>query len=339
MSKQLKVKVRAAEAARLEGRSPVLPDSYLAYLRGRTLLHRGLPASFRAAKEQFELAISSDPNNAAAYSGLADVAHLMGMWSADVPQSVRDQTGRGLVGRAIELDPNLAEAHTSLGMFHWDGFEYNAAEKEFKLALSLNPSYSQAHLWYAGLLQDEGRVDEALVECALAEGTDPLSVVNLGVFARLLLWRGRYDEALTRIQKVGELDSFGLAYRDLMGDYYALRSDIEGCFRELNKFEELEVEPRIKLTYRAWYHAVLGEKDRARDDLRQLAELPGYSATDWTVANVHAELGDLDECFRLLEKSVENHLIYFQEWRLNPRLENVRRDPRFQRLLKKMNLA
>ena len=339
VARQLKVAVGSSEAARLESRPTVRPDSYLAYLKGRTLLHRGLQASFEAAKEQFELAISLDPDNAAAYSGLADVTHVMGLWSTDVPQAKLDETGRGLVARAVELDPNLAEAHTSLGMFLWDGFEYDAAEKELKLALSLNPSYSQAHLWYAGLLEDEGRTEEALVECSLAEGTDPLSVLNLLVFAHLLLWLGRYDEALAKAQKVGELDSFGLAYHDLMGDYYTARSDLEGCRGELNKCEELSPEPRLKLNYRAWYHAVSGEKDRARAILQQSETLPRSPGTDWTAAYVRAEIGDLDECFRLLEKSVDNHFVYFQGWRLNPRLENVRRDPRFQVLLKKMNLA
>jgi tetratricopeptide (TPR) repeat protein len=263
----------------------------------------------------------------------------MGLWSTDVPQAKLDETARSMLARAIELDSNLAEAHTSLGMLLWDGFEYSAAEKELKLALSLNPSYSEAHLWYAGLLQDEGRADEALVECSLAEGTDPLSILNLLVFAHLLVWLGRYDEALAKARKIGELDSSGPAYHDLMGDYYAARSDLEGCRRESHKCQELNPEPRRQLSYRAWFHAVSGEREQARADLRELAALPSSPGTDWTAAYVCAEIGDLDECFRLLERSVDNHFIFFQGWRLNPRLANVRRDPRFRALLKKMNLA
>ncbi len=339
VAESLKVKFRPAEEVRLASRPPVRPDSYLAYLKGRSLMNRGGKEPTQAAKVQFELAISLDPNNAAAYADLAAATHLRGNWSSDVPQTELDETGRGLVARALELDPNLAEAHVSLGLFLWDAFEWDAAEREFKLALSLNPSYSLAHRWYAGLLADEGRPDEALVELTLAEGTDPLSIGNLLFLARALRWLGRYDDALAKLQRIGELDSSGLDYHWSMAVYFGDRSDFDGCLRELNKFEESNRDPEKRLFLRAWYHAMAGEKDKARAYLGQLEALPRTVSNDHSLATIHALLGNLDECFRRLEKLIEDHLIEFQGWRLNPKLEHVRRDPRFQALLKKMNLA
>ena len=338
VAESLKVKLRPAEEARLASRSPVRSDSYLAYLKGRTLMNRMGKDNTHEAKVQFELAISLDPNNAAAYADLAAATHLLGFWRSDVPQRQRDETGRALVGRALELDPNLAEAHVSLGLLLWDAFEWDAAEQEFKHALSLNPSYSLAHRWYAGLLQDEGRPDVALVELVLAEGIDPLSIGNLLILARALLWLGRHDEALARIRKVGELDSSGPEYHRMMAVYWSYVSDFEGCLRELNKLEELSRDPEDKLLRRAWYHALLGETDKARAYVGQLEALPRTRGIDHFLAVLHALLGDLDECFQLLEKLVEDRLIDFQAWRLDPRLEPVRRDPRFQSLLKKMKL-
>ena len=335
----LKVGLRAAEEARLESRPTVLPDSYLAYLKGRTFMHRITEDSFEAAKAQFELAISLDPENAAAHSGLADVTHMLGNWHTDIPQSRLDETGRRLVARAIELDPKLAEAHTSLATFLWDSFDYLAAEKEFKLALSLNPSYSLAHAWYGALLEDEGRVDEALIEFGLAEGADPLSPRNLVLFATLLVWLGRFEEALVKIQKAGELVHFGLGYHNELSEYYFARSDLPACLKELDLCEEMDPRPAGKMLFRAWSHALSGEKERAKALLREIGTLDRSAQMEGAVARLYAEIGDLDECFRLLERRVKDRLIYFQPWRLDPRREHVRRDPRFHGLLKEMNLA
>ena len=339
VAEALRIELRATEGARLEARRPVRPASYLAYLKGRTLFSTGSIAAFNQAKEQFELAISLDPKNVAAYSGLADVVQMLRLAHQGRPLATSGETGRALVDRAIELDPNSAEAHTSLGLIQWCDFEYIAAERETKLALALNPSYSYAHLQYASLLEDEGRADEALVEHALAEGTDPLSPVNLAFSSRLLTWLGRFDEALVKIRKLGELNPSGLMYHSQLADYRAARSDPEECLKELDQCERLDSDPNGKAIARARSYALTGEKEQARTLLRQLETLPTIPATDLNVAELYAELGDLDDCFRLLEKRVKDRFIPFQQWRLDPRLEHVRRDARFRIILKTMNLA
>ena len=332
----LKIELRTAEGRRLEETRPVRPDSYLVYLKGRTLFSRGLRDQ---AKEQFELAISLDPDSAAAHSGLADVVQMLRLAHQGRPLAASGKTGRALVDRAIELDPNSAEAHTALGLILWCDFEYAEAEKETKLALSLNPSYSWAHLQYASLLEDEGRIEEAIVEHELAVGTDPLSPANLGSFARLLIWLGRLDEALVKIRKLGEFGGFGTGYHDLLSRYHLARGDLPACLEELHRRGELEAEPNAKAFCLAWAHALSGEKEQSRALLRQLETLPPIPITDLNVAYVYAELGDLDGCFRLLETRVTDRFIPFQQWRLDPRLQHVRSDPRFHLMLEKMNLA
>ena len=339
VAKHLRVNVGAAEEAHLEVRPPVRPDSYLAYLKGRTLLHGTSRGSLEAAKKQFDLAIAQDPKNAAAHSGLADVLRVMGWLYPGTPRSEWDVNGRRLAARAIELDPNLAEAHTSLALIQWDDFEYPAAEKEFRLALSLSPNYSLAHHWYAVLLEDEARGDEALRELMLADAADPLWSYNLFNLARLLSWLGRLDEALPWTQKLGEVEPAGTQYHVALAQYYLARTDLKRCLEEFHRLEEMEAEPRWKSVFRSWYLALSGEKEQTRALLRSEEELPEFPSTASDIAMVYAELDDLDECFHWLEKAIRTHNVPLHPFRLYPRFAHVRSDPRFQGLLKKMNLG
>ena len=339
VAKQLKVNVWAAEEARLEGRPAVRSDSYLAYLQGRTLLHGVDRASLERAKEQFELAISLDPKNAAAHSGLADVTRMTGWWYPGIPRAKWSESSRRLTTRAIELDPNLAEAHASLASTLWDNYEWAPAEKEFQRALSLNPSYSLAHVWYAALLKDEARPNEALQEHALAEAADPLWTFNLDRMADLLIWLGRLEAALAKTQRIGELEPDSLDYHAALARYYLALPDLGRCAQELHRVEELEPDPRWKSLYRAWYYAVSGKKEEARSVLRHEEPLPEFGQITANIARVYAELGDSDECFRLLERASDSHTLPIQQFRLDPRLEAIRADPRFPVLLRKMNLA
>jgi adenylate cyclase len=339
VAKHLKVDVAGAEQGRLNERSAVRPDSYIAYLKGRTLLHSDLPDALESAKAQFELAISLDSTHAAAHSGLADVLQLTGWRGSGVSRRKWAETTRRLAARAIELDPNIAEAHASLALIRWENFEWRAAEEEFKLALSLNPSYSLAHIWYAAFLEDEARADEALRELELAERADPLSPSNLFRVSELLVWTDRSDEALAKIQKLSQLEPSSRAYHFLLSRYHLARSERDLALKDLLRAEELEPDERWKVAYRAWYYVLSGKKAQLKDLLRREEALPESLPVTWVFAAMYAELGDLDECFRCLEKARKNHLIYVAAFRLSPRLEHVRRDPRFPALLKRMNLA
>jgi adenylate cyclase len=339
VAKNLKVNVAGAEQSRLDARTDVRPDSYIAYLKGRALLHSELPDSLEAAKAQFELAISLDPMHAAAHSGLADVLQLAGWWRAGVSRRKWAETARRLAARAIELDPNIAEAHGSLALIRWENFEWKAAEEAFRLALLLNPSYSLAHVWYAAFLEDEGRPDEALRETALAERADPLSPGNLFRVAELLIWIGRPDEALAKIHKLGQLEPSSPAYHFLLSRFHLARSEVDLSRKDLLRAVELEPDVRGKAAYRAWYYVQSGKRAQLKELLRQEEALPESLPVRWVFAAMYAELGDLDECFRLLETARKNHLIYLAPFRLSPRLAHVRRDPRFRMLLKSMHLG
>ena len=342
VAEALKIELRAVDVARLEKRPVISPESYLAYLKGRSLMRAtiggGARGSTAAAMEQFELAISLDGQNAAAYSGLADAYRYEVYVSEGEVRAKMDKTGRQLAARALELDPNLAEAHGSLALIIWDDYEYVAAEREYQLALSLNPSYSFAHGNYAFLLEDQGRVDEAIRELGLAETADPLWAENLLHFSRLLGWLGRLDEAAVKIRKIEELVPNSETHRTALAWYYRARSDGEAFGRVIDQIAEANNPVVGPLVGRALKFALLGQKEKARASLQEREMFPEVSDASMC-AMAYADIGDLDGCFRWLDTARQNHALVGQVFRLDPRLENVRRDGRYSELLKKTNLA
>jgi adenylate cyclase len=339
VAEALQVELRATEAARLGARGSVVPDSYLAYLKGRTRLHERTDTAIAEAKEQFELAVALDPKNAAAYSGLADATRLLGWRTHGVPRASWEETTRGLVARAIELDPDLAEAHTSLGLILWEAYDYPGAEREYQRALALNPSYAAAHHWYATLLEDEGRLEEALREMQLAEAADPLAGGYVGVLAGMLIDLKRFDEGFRKIQRLGALEPDSYRYHDALVQLYRARSELAQCLAECRRCEELQTNAAWKRMWRVYALATSGEKEEARALLQSEEASPEFPNLAWIVGWAYALLDDLDSCFRCLEVAVAAHNIALQPFRSRRELENVRTDPRFPLLLKKMNLA
>jgi adenylate cyclase len=335
----LKIELRASERKRLEARPTPRPDSYLAYLKGRALMYSESQRALEDARVQFELAISLDPKNASAHSGLTDVTILTGWYFPSVPRAEWRAAARRLAARAIALDPYLGEAHASLGLILWDDFEYPAAEKELELALSLNQSNSLAHRWYAEFLEESGRAEEALRELRLAEAADPLRPLNLFQLALLLTWLERFDEALAKIQKLSELEPASGLVHEARARYFLGRADLPQFLKEIQLLEEQEPLQRRKPVLRARYYALSGKKGEARALLRQEETLPTFAQGPWLIAQTYADLGDLDDCFRWLQRAADLHELPLQGFRLDPCYRHVRNDPRFPALLRTMNLA
>ena len=157
VAESLKVKLVGSDEARLSARSLPQPESYLEYLRGRTSLHGFAESDMRAALEHFERAISLDDRNAAAHAGLADVHRLLGSMYHHVPKPEWEAASRLHAAKALELDPNLAEAHTSLAIVATGDYDYATAEKELQRAIALSPSLAWARSAYGDVLADLGR--------------------------------------------------------------------------------------------------------------------------------------------------------------------------------------
>ena len=335
----LRVKLLAREEVRIGRRPRPNPESYLEYLQGRAGLHGIEEGSLRNALAHFERAIAIDERNAAAHAGLSDVHALLGGLYQHLPKEEWTAECQRHARRAIELDPDLAEAHTALAfiVIARDGFA--AAEAEFVRAIELNPSFAWAHQWYAPLLADMGRPEEALREFELAEQLDPLSALVLAEEVPLLIALRRLDRAKAQLERLGVVEGNGILYTDRKADLALAEGDLAEYRRCIDRMAELlPGRPELR-GGDAVLAALSGQPEEARAIARELEELPEATRPDSQIANVYATLGDVDRCLERLAIAVDLNRFPPRVWRYEPRYENVRRDPRFGELLRRMKIG
>jgi tetratricopeptide (TPR) repeat protein len=311
---------------------PVAPEAYHACLRGRFFWNKRTEAGLRKAIESFNEAIAKDATYAPAYAGLADSYALLGSNFHDaIPPREAMPPAKAAALKALELDPQLGEAHTSLGYvlmaYDWD---LPAAEKEFQQALRSNPSYATAHHWYAHFLLAAGQPDQAAAEMKVAQSLDPLSLpVNVGVgwcsyFAR------RYDEAIVQYRKTLELEAdFALA-RQALGMALEQKGAYGEAIAEFQRAVALSGGSASTIASLGHACALAGARADARAQLERLAEL---SRRKYVPAIYRAliclGLGDRDRAAAWFSKAREERSEYFIYRRLDPIFDSVRSDKRF----------
>jgi len=338
IAQALRVKVRTSEEARLSGRPPVRPESYLAYLRGRTATDISTPEKVGEAKTEFERAIAADPSNAAAYAGLADAIHLMGDVGHAGAWHEWTIRSKEFASRALELDPNLADAHVSLGSILFHEYDYVGAEEEIQLALSLSPSNFMAHAQYVVILMDEGRIEEAKREFRLAEESNPHSPLPLVQHAFLLTQLRELDEAWTVLERLRELGRLLSHYHVALARYYGARSEFARAFDELGRAGETEA-VTVRRNEWVWLHVLAGNLEAARKLVADVERGPDAATHSAELAFCHGILGNLDDCFAWLGKAIDAHVFWPWQWLEESTLSAVRKDARFAQALKRMHLV
>jgi tetratricopeptide (TPR) repeat protein len=283
--------------------------------------------------------VAIDAGNARAYVGLADVAMLSTRYLRE-PRTEGLRASHRFVDKALELDPNLAEAHASRGSLFAREFRWSEAEQEFRRALAVNPSYATAHQEYAILLGDEGRLDEAVREMALAEEADPVSLILLAHFMQLLIGLGRLDEARAKLVRVGEIEgSAGAVFHECAAIYSLFTSDLASAREHVDWLKaNVPEDPDTDLWY-GMYTGLTHDRENAERAINQLEGLQdSYALRDQSIATVYALLGDWDECFAWLERGLKKRDLLVLRLRWNPLLTPVRKDPRFHDLLRRAQL-
>jgi tetratricopeptide (TPR) repeat protein len=218
IAEQIRLTLNRREQAALVKSKVVSPDAYEAYLKGRYFWNKRTGDGLKNAIEYFGRAIEIDPTYAEAFSGLADSYALSGDWEYGL-LSPEDAFAKAQTAatQALALDDSLGEAHTSLAfaldLYRWD---WEAADREYKLAIKLHPGYAIAHLWYAWHLMVLGRTSEGIVELRRAESLDPLSLIISADMADVLCIAHLYDESVQQCKKTLELDpSFAVGHYQL----------------------------------------------------------------------------------------------------------------------------
>jgi eukaryotic-like serine/threonine-protein kinase len=340
ISEKLRLKLSGAEKKQLAKRYTENTEAYQLYLKGRFHWNKRTQDGLKKGIDYFKQAIESDPAYALAYAGLADSYNILASYSAVAPKDAFPMA-KSAATRALELDSELAEAHTSLAFarFGYD-WKWTESEREFKRALKLNPGYAMARNWFAVTVVAQGRFNDAFDQIKRARELDPLSLpINTNAGWLLHLAR-RYDEAIEQYLKTIELDEgFGLAHRRL-GQTYEQTQMYNEAVVEFQKALKLSGEDVELLSARGHFYAMLGESERAREVLAKLEErakstyVPAY-----LVARVYLGFGDNDRVFEWLNKACDERYGYLAYLNVDPIFDSVRADARFAELVRRVGLA
>jgi len=337
IASQIKVTLSPDEQSRLTPHRAVSWHAQEDYLKGLHYLHGNTEGDLRTAIEYFQRTTEQDPNYASAFAGLASAyANLSSNYRA--PREVMPQAKAAAL-RALELDQNLAEAHTWLGFvsinFDWDAV---TAEKELKRATELNSSYSDAHNIYAWCLSGMGRHEQAIAEAKRAMELDPFSRVTYGDAGWVLLMARKYDQAVRESQIVAERQpDFGYAHA-VLGLSYAENGRYSEAVKEAQNATRLDDSP-LMLAVLAQVHALSGNKSRTTRVLEDLEEAAKKRyVCSYEVATAYVLNGEKDRAFRWFDKAVEDRSDCMVVLAVDPRLDSVRSDARFQDLLRRVGL-
>jgi TolB-like protein len=329
---EIRLALSPREAERLAQRTEVDPAAQEAYLRGRALWRTRSPDAMRPALDYLEQAVAADSTFALAWSALADVYTMASFYGGlDITADEAQRRAEQNASRALELDPDLAEAHAALaGAHHWGAWDVETAERQLRRALELNSNLAQAHNWLGDVLNARGRPEEALVEFRRARDLDPFAPLMNRDLARCLMYLGRCEDAIEATRYAVELDPrHAEAYRVLRECYRATGRLDEAADAAARRFQELgtaEAAEGLRTAYDSagWTGLLEFEAEFYRG-------VPSY----YEAALNYAELGRVDEAFDALFAAIEAREPRCLTLKVEPGFEPLRSDPRWEELLRR----
>jgi eukaryotic-like serine/threonine-protein kinase len=331
VSNKLKIKLSGADAAKVEKNYTANSEAYQLYLKGRFYGSKRTAKDAQKSIEYFQQAAAIDPKYPLAYAGLAESNWFLALYSYPQVNEVIPRA-RELALKALELDNSLAEPHSVLGVicFNYDR-DFACMEREQKLAIELNPNYSEGHRRYGLLLQDLGRFEEARIAYRQALEIDPLSPVTNFQTAQVLFFERKYGESETQSKKNVELDpNFWYAHLQLFY-VYRMKRDYASAVEELAKVQDVRGEPDAAKLIRESF--VGGEwQGFLRKITEQRTRLKLYP---YFVATISAELGEKDKAFATLNEAIETKDQHTAWMKVDPYMDPLRDDPRFKEVMRR----
>ena len=339
VSSKLKSKLSGTDEAKLTKTYTANPEAYQLYLKGRFSWNKRTPESLKQAIGFYDQAIEKDPNYALAFSGLAETYVLFSFYGV-APAKESMPKAKAASDRALAIDDSLAEAHAARGKYlAFFEFDRSGSEREFRRAIELNPNYATAYQWLGlDFMVLTRRFDEGLRELRRAQEIDPLSPVIGSDTASALGYAGRFDEAIEQARQTLKLDP-GFSYAHSMLGYGL---DGKGELAEAIS----EYERAISLSDDGYTRAVLiralvraGRRSEAERQMEALRTFASKSyVPNFCFAIAHTALGEKEAAIAMLEKDVEERSSYVVTIGIELALNDLRDDPRFKDLLKRMNL-
>jgi tetratricopeptide (TPR) repeat protein len=338
IAKALEMKLSHEDKALIQQKPTENMRAYNLYAQGRYFFNKRTNKDYQKAIDYYEQAIKEDPNYALAYSGIADSYLLLEQFGT----SSRGFTGvKEAIQKALEIDDAIGEAHASMGLLKMEEWNWEEAERELKRALDLNPNYASAHRCYAEFLIYMGRFDEAFKELHHALELNPFSLPINREAGHIYYLSRKYDQAQEALKRTIEMNpNFPLVHASL-GLVYLQKSMFEEALAEFEREKQallasemgmfqIGVNPLISITY-----ACMGNLEEAEKILEQAKSIVGI---DYYKACYYFVIGEDDKGFECLEKAFVMKESFMRYIKVDPLLDRVRSDPRFDEILKKMNL-
>lgn len=340
IAREIRVQISPQEQARL-GRPPAInPQAYENYLRARFFINRRANDDLAHAQDLFQQVIDQEPASGLGYAGLADALTLTAL-RGEVPPSEIWPKAEAAALRAVELDSDLAEAHSSLGLirsfYDWD---WAGAGKEFDTAIDLHPGNAIARQRRAIYLSRIGRHDEAIEEIQSARDLDPLSLVINHTVGVIYSMARRYDEAVSHLETNLELSDTNYRTYMTLGRSRLEQGKFDAAIKSLRKASDLSGHNPFVVGALAYGYARSGDEAEAR---RLLADIEKQAAERYvspiTLAMIRIGLGERDQAFALLDEALKERSSFLLWLKVEPVFDPLRGDPRFAKLLADVGLA
>jgi serine/threonine protein kinase/Tfp pilus assembly protein PilF len=339
ISDRLRLRLTNEDRQRLTKRYTDNTEAYQLYLKGRYYWNKRAPDALQKSIEYLNRAVDADPAYALAYAGLADTYNLISFFNLVPPREAMPKA-KAAAAKALEIDGNLAEAHISLayGSFTYD-WDWPAATRHFDRAIALNREAVINHPYYPFYLTVAGRSEEAISVARRALDRDPVSAALSHTLAVQLALSRHVDDAIEECRRTIELDpTFAVAY-DVLGELFAAKEMYPEALSAIEKAVALNRGAALSLANLGYVRARFGQREEARRILQQLAAASNERYTPaLAFAIVHVGLGENDEAFSWLEKAYEERFNRLAYLRREPVWDALRPDPRFNDLLRRINL-
>jgi TolB-like protein/DNA-binding winged helix-turn-helix (wHTH) protein len=335
---RVEITVTGQEQARLSSARTVDPEAYEAYLKGRYYWNKRTAAGMPKAALYFQQAITKDPGYGAAYSGLADCNSGLAWHGFMSPAEVLPR-GYAAAQKAVEIDPQSAEAHASLALVLLHKWDWPGANVEFQRALELNPQYANVHHWYGDYLSIQGRHDEALIEAKRALELDPLNLM-IGTWVGLRYYlAGTYDLAIEQSRNTIDLDPNFAAAHLILGESYARQGKHKEALDELQKATTLSGDSPLYMAQVGVSQALAGEKKEALRVIDELQDISGKRyVSPYGIAQIYAALNDKEHTYKWLETAYRDRSVWMSYLAVDPVFDSIRSEEHFRDLLRRVGL-
>jgi TolB-like protein len=337
VTQALAVQLSPDQRRRVGRQATVSTVAYDMYLNGRYYWNRRRYADdLPKAAEFYAKAIAADPEFALAYSGLADVLAVQGIFGMRAPDDVYPKA-LAASDRALELDPDSAEAHATRGHLRTTyRHDWSGALEDFDEAIRHDPRYAMAHLWRGYRLAFVGRQDEGLIEMEAARVLEPDSLAIALLHARGLYWARRFEAAESEIRRVLEVDPGNHIGRSLLANVYDQVGRSGEALEILAQGQPIAPGSR---SLKALTLAAAGRLDEARAEVERLESLAKHEyVSAYDIASASAAVGDMDRAFRWLDQAVVERASLLPTIRIDPVMNELRKDPRYVEIERKIGI-